>query len=351
MDRLNVRVGALALKNPLICGSAEHLMEEAGIRRALAAGAGAVVIKSTNESEAAREQLARTDYALLDSTWRRLPWSGAPPRDAGLFCRSGLSERRFEEWLELAIRMDRLAASYDAYLVASLVLADLEPAIAFARQIEAAGIRILELNIGAPHGDEAAPGAIRLIRSTEAVADVTARLRSAVSIPLWIKLTGRSDDLPALAQAARTAGADAVTLMGRFMAFVPDLDTMTPLLGTHAAYGGPWALPLTCHWLVKTRQRVGPAFPVMATNGARNGLDIARFLLSGAHAVQMASAILVGGFAVVEQALEALHGYLERRQTTAAAIIGLAADRAGTYAAQPLRPGYWRQFAPHDSLD
>jgi len=53
-----VSVGAIDLKSPLICGSGEHLMYAQGIRHALAAGAAAVVSKSTNESEAARRQLA-----------------------------------------------------------------------------------------------------------------------------------------------------------------------------------------------------------------------------------------------------------------------------------------------------
>ena len=48
--RLRVRIGALNLKNPVVCASGEHVMTEAGIRAALDAGAGVVVAKSINES-------------------------------------------------------------------------------------------------------------------------------------------------------------------------------------------------------------------------------------------------------------------------------------------------------------
>ena len=43
-ERLGVRLGRVALRNPVICGAGEHLIEAAGIRSALAAGAAAVVV-------------------------------------------------------------------------------------------------------------------------------------------------------------------------------------------------------------------------------------------------------------------------------------------------------------------
>jgi dihydroorotate dehydrogenase len=344
MPSLATRIGAIALKNPLVCGSGEHTMSAAGIERALAAGAAAVVAKSTNESEAAKRQLDRTDYALLDSTWRRLPWDFAPPPDAQLFCRSGLAQQDFAPWLEMVARLDRDARTSDAYVVASLILADLERCAELARQVEQAGIRILELNIGAPHGGEAAPGAIVLEREAERVRAITARIRAAVAIPLWVKLTGQSDDVAALAVAAKAGGADAVTLMGRFMAFLPDVETLVPVLGTNAAFGGPWALPLTCRWLAVSRKALGPDFPLLATNGARTGLDLARFLLAGASAVQATSAILAGGFGVIDTMLAEFSYYLGRKDLDAAALIGVAADRVQAYRDQQSRPGFWRQF-------
>src|SRR5262249_32479486 len=65
MTELRVAVGRIELKNPVIAGSGEYSMTPGGIRAALAAGAAAVVAKSTNESAAAKAQLDGTDYALL----------------------------------------------------------------------------------------------------------------------------------------------------------------------------------------------------------------------------------------------------------------------------------------------
>ena len=347
---LSVRVGKIALKNPLICGSGEHSISSRGIRAALAAGAAAVSAKSTNESDAARRQLDGADYALFDSRWTRLPWDFNPPPDAQLFCRSGLIQEPFDAWLERIAALDREARERDAYVLANLILADLGQCAAMARKVEQAGLRVLVLNVGAPHGDEAAKGAIVLERFSGRIKTVVEKIRESVSIPLWVKLTGQSEDVAALAQGAKEGGADAVIVMGRFMAMLPDVETRAPSLGTMGAIGGPWALAITCRWLALARKRLGTEFPLIATNGARSGLDIARFLLAGASAVEMSSAVMAGGAAAISDALREFENYLLKNGITAKSIIGEAADKLGTYQQQLARPGHWKKFVPPEML-
>lgn len=339
-----VRIGSVALKNPLICGSGEHTMTVGGMRAALAAGAAAVVAKSVNESDAARRQLDGTDYVLLDAAWNPLPWDFHPPADAQLLCRSGLSQTGFETWLAELVALDGEARRSDAWVIPSLILAGLPQCVEYAQRIEAAGLRVLELNIGAPHGPEAARGAIITEREASRVREITATVRAAVKLPLWIKLTGQSEDVVGLARAAREGGADAVIMMGRFLAMVPDLDTQAPVLGTSAALGGPWALALTCRWIALTRRALGAEYPLIGTNGARNGRDVARFLLAGATAVEMTSAVMAGGTRVVSESLTEFSAYLESRGQRAQDLVGLAADRMQAYSEQQSRPGIWREF-------
>jgi dihydroorotate dehydrogenase len=349
MTRLKISVGSLHLKNPVICGSGEYTMTAAGIRSAIRAGAGLVVAKSTNESDAAKRQLDGTDYMLLDSNWHRLPWDFNPPADAQLFGRSGLVQSDFEPWLEKLAGLDKEAREHDSYVVPSLILSDLERCADFATQVEQAGFRALEVNIGAPHGDEASKGAIVLERSADRVQSITGRLRTATALPLWIKLTGQSEDVPSLAEAAKHGGADAVILMGRFMGFVADLETQRPLLGTNAAIGGAWALALTSRWLVLTRKQIGRDFPLIATNGARNGLDVARFLLAGASAVEMTSAVFTQGARVLAESIAELDDYVATCGISATDLVGKAADAVQSYGEQPGRPEYWRDFLPPDA--
>ena len=197
MARSNVTVGRTALKNPLIAGSAEHLIEADGVRRALRAGAGAVVVKSTNELERGRDQLQRAEYMLLDDEWREIAWTPSAPPTAFIACRSGLAPQRFDAWLEQTARLDREAKTMDAYAIASLIVADVGQAVAMAKQVEQAGLRVLELNIGTPYASQAR-GVVSTELDPERVVTIVSAVREAVGMPLWVKITGQSERVPRL---------------------------------------------------------------------------------------------------------------------------------------------------------
>ena len=349
MTDLRCSIGQIILKNPVICGSGEHVMTEEGLRSALDAGVGAVVAKSVNETQAAKDQLDRTAYALLDGDWNRLPWNFTAPRDATLACRSGLQKMDFDAWLDIVARLDAEAATSDQYVIGSIILGDLEAAVDMAKQTAAAGVRVLEFNIGTPYGDEAS-GVVTTERAAARVTENIKAVCDAVDIPVWAKITGQSENVAALAQAARDGGAKAVVLMGRFLGMIPELDTQAPLLGTNLGTGGGWALPMTCYWLAKSRKALGADVPLIGMNGARGGNDVLRMLLAGAHAVEISSAVFTNGFSVLSEAVETVEKYLSDRGQTPADILGRAADQVVPFADLPQRPGYWEQFAPPGAI-
>ena len=347
--RLATAVGGVRLKNPLIAAAAEHFLDPEGPRRALRAGAGAVVVKSTNESQAARDQLDRAEYVALDARWNPVPWDASAPDDATIACRSGLTPEPFEEWLDRTAALDREAKGFDAYAVASLILAGLEAAPGMARAVEAAGLRVLEFNIGTPYASQAAKGAVATELDPERVRTIVATIRDAVTIPLWIKLSGQSERVPDLARAAFEAGADAVTMAGRSLGLIPDLETQAPMLGTSLGIGGFWNLPLTCHWLALTRAGLGPERALIGTNGARSGHDVARMMLAGASAVAMASPVMLRGYGLIAESLAELEAYLAGKGMNAADLVGRAADSRKTFADMPPRPGNWRNYVPRST--
>lgn len=344
---LRTRVGGLELKNPVICASGEHVMTEAGIRAALAAGASVVVAKSINENQAARDQLAQTDYLRTGEHWERLDWQG---HGGNILCRSGLQPRASKDWIAAIAALDGEARTRDAYVAASVILADLEAAVELARAIEAAGIRLLEFNVGTPYGDEATHGGVTTERAAARILEQVAAVTAAVKIPVWVKLTGQSENVTALAVAARDGGATAVTMIGRMLGMLPDLESMAPALDTNLGYGGPWALPLTCYWLARSRKQLGAGYPLIGTNGARSGHDVARMLLAGASAVEMCSAVMTGGFGVLGAAIDELSAYLARHNASAQAIVGRAAEGVKPFAALPARADAWREFVPAATL-
>ena len=344
MTRSSVSVGSLPLKNPLIAGSAEHLIVADGVRRALRAGVGAVVVKSTNETERGRDQLQRAEYMLLDENWREIAWTPDAPATAFVACRSGLTPQSFAAWLEQTAQLDREAKAMDSYAIASLIVADTGRAAAMAKQVQQAGLRVLELNIGTPYASQA-KGVVSTELDPARVSAIVSTVRAGIKIPLWVKITGQSERVPELASAAFAAGGEAVVMAGRLLGLIPDVETMQPHLGTTLGVGGYWNLPLTCHWLSEARRALGAGKPLIGTNGARTGHDIARMMLAGASAVEMSSNVMLRGSPALKDALDEFGAYLQRKRVSAADLVGVAADRRKTFPEMPLLPDNWRKYA------
>lgn len=346
MTDLSAHLGRIQLKNPIICASSEFTMTLEGVRAALKAGAGAVIAKSVNEAPGAARQLDIAEYVMLDSAWAISPWDDAGLEDS-LFCRSGLAQAPLDQWLEMLARADAEARAHDAYVAGSITVADAAPAARIAAAMEAAGLRWIELNLSAPHGREAVGGAVRQVSDAEAVRDYVAAVRAATTVPLTVKLTAQTADPLALAERAIAAGADMLVLMGRFQGFIPDIETMEPILGSAGAIGGRWALPLTLYWISKCFKLL-PATPLVATNGVRTGDDVVRALLSGARAVEIASAVLSRGAGPISEMLAGLEAYCARKGIARLdEIVGRAADAALGYGAVPpvKRTSYpWDRF-------
>jgi dihydroorotate dehydrogenase (NAD+) catalytic subunit len=344
-DRLATRIGGLQLRNPVICASGEPVMTEAGIRAALEAGAAGVIAKSVNERPEAAAQLDRADYVELDA-------AGVPAtHGVSLFNRSGLAQRDAAEWFAAIAVIDRHAAQDAQFVAASIVLSRADGAVMLGGMARQAGLRVFELNVGAPHASEATPGVITQEADPARLADLVARVRAATQgMQLWVKLTGLSSNLPELAAAAKAGGADAVCMMGRFMAMVPDLATFAPVLGTSAAYGGGWALPIVCRFLALSRRATGAEFPLLGTNGARTGDDVARMALAGASATELCSVVMHEGFSGLTRIISELDAFLLARGVHFADLIGRAADALHSYGDQPQTPQRWRDFVPRETL-
>jgi dihydroorotate dehydrogenase len=169
-------------------------------------------------------------------------------------------------------------------------------------------------------------------------------VRAAISIPLWVKITGQSERVPDLAAAAFEAGGEAVVMAGRSLGLIPDLETLEPMLGTTLGVGGSWNLPLTCQWLALSRARLGSDRPLIATNGAQSGLDIARMMLAGARAVEMATPVMMRGVGLLSESLAEFEVYLKRKQMKAVDLVGVAADRCRPFSAMPLNRDNWKNY-------
>src|SRR5690606_29398357 len=140
----------------------------------------------------------RAEYAVFDEQWRSVPWGPNAPAGATIDCRSGLVRIAFDQRLEDAVALDREAKRQDAYAIPSIIVADLDRAVEMARRVEQAGLRALELNIGTPYATEARKGAVTTEFNPDRATAMVAAVAGAVSIPVWVKLTGQSERVPDL---------------------------------------------------------------------------------------------------------------------------------------------------------
>jgi dihydroorotate dehydrogenase (NAD+) catalytic subunit len=215
-----------------------------------------------------------------------------------------------------------------------------------ARQIEQAGIRVLELNIGTPYAREAKKHTVTTELDPARVELIVSTVRKAIKIPIWVKTTGQSERVPDLADAAFRAGAETVVMAGRLLGLIPDVDTLKPMLDTALGVGGYWNLPMTCYWLAVSRAKLGRDKPLIGINGAQNGLDVARMMLAGASAVEIASAVQLRGYDVLSSAVTEFERYLAEKNVSAMDLIGHAADARKSFAEMPPRPDNWRNYIP-----
>ena len=335
---LRTTLGALELRNPVICGAGEHVASRDALLAAIDAGAAAVVAKSANETDAGRRQWETREWTLIGDDRRAMPVEPRAPRSASLMNRSGLVPTPWDEWLETLAHADTYAAERGAYVVASLIPGDEARLGGLAADAVAAGVRWLELNLSAPHAPEAIdPDAIESVLSAGRAAELTARVRAAADAPLTVKLSAESPELVAMTAAVREAGADSVAIFGRHLGFLPDLATRRPVLGSFGAISGPWALPHALTWLAKVRAELGSDVPLIGTNGARSGGDVARFLLAGASAVQVATSVIVEGFSALGRFVAELERYLDEAGVDANEIVGEAADAVLSYEEAAMR--------------
>lgn len=130
--------------------------------------------------------------------------------------------------------------------------------------------------------------------------------------PRWAKLSPNATDVVAVAAAAQSGGAEAVTLINTLMATAIDPQARRFRLGSgHRGGGlsGPAIRPVAVR-AVYDVHRALPELPVVGVGGVARGVDAAELLLAGASAVQVGTATFADPRAPLV-VLEELHGWLE----------------------------------------
>lgn len=180
-------------------------------------------------------------------------------------------------------------------------------AVAERLDAESDGIAALEINVSCPNVKE---GGISFSSDTRAMASVVSAVRSATSLPLITKLSPNVRSMPEFAKAAADAGSDIVSMINTLPAMAIDIETHRPKLANiTGGLSGPAIKPVAVKMVYETAKAV--SIPIIGMGGIMTAEDAVEFLIAGASAVAVGTAIFADPMAPVK-VLHGLEDYLVR---------------------------------------
>jgi len=326
----------VTFKNPLAAASAEPTLNFANMKKCIDAGAGSVIAKTMTDSPEMRELTQRAKWRFLNA--KHEVCHGKVPRSFSLYSRSGLALEPPEDFMKEITQTVKYAEQKDAVVIGSIGSTEIDGWVTLGKQMEDGGVPLIELNFGCPH-PKLMPGVrtgMNVGQDFDYACEITRKVSDALDVPIIIKVTPQVTDLVQFSDMLHKAGAKAVTLTNRFIGFVPDIETGQPLIYGKAGVGGPWTKPLTLRWINEVRTALGDKLHITGTNGAYDWRDIVMFIMSGAHIVQMCSAVMCYGYDWLDKQVKGLETFMdEKGYQTIDQMLGIATDACMEYSQMP----------------
>ena len=209
----------------------------------------------------------------------------------------------------------------DRALIVSIMLPMQEESWAkYVPMIEDTGADGLELNFGCPHGMSERGMGSAVGQVPEYIKLAAEWCKKYARVPVIVKLTPNITNILPAARAARDGGADAVSLINTLNSIMRvDYDTLTiyPATdgkGSHGGYCGPAVKPIALHMVAEiARSRETAGLPISGIGGITDWRDAVDFLALGATTVQVCTAAMVYGFKIIDDLVDGLDNYLDRK--------------------------------------
>ena len=165
----------------------------------------------------------------------------------------------------------------------------------------------------------------------DAAARVVAAVRRETSplLPVLAKLSPDVTDIVAIAQSCVDAGADGLSMVNTLLGMVIDTEALRPVVaGRTGGLSGPAIHPIAvrCVWQVHAAL---PEVPILGMGGIMTGLDALQFVLAGASAVAVGTAVFADPHAPVRVLAELRQALSERGFARLADAVGYAHRPAG----------------------
>jgi dihydroorotate dehydrogenase (NAD+) catalytic subunit len=297
---LSTTLGSLHLKNPTMLASGIMDEDAGSMRRMISSGAAAIVTKSigTHPREGyANPTVIELDYGLLNAM-------GLPNPGIDLYG---------EEITSLHATQIPIIGSIYASTAGEFSN--------LASKMQQYGAAAVELNLSCPHAQHYG---LEIGSDPHIVADIIKSIKTIAHLPVFVKLSPNIMNIIEIAQAAQNAKADAIVAINTVKAMKIDLETTRPVLSHKTGgYSGKALKPIGVRCVYDIAQNV--SLPVIGVGGITTGEDAIEYLMAGASAVQIGSAVYYRGPEVFMKICEEIDAWMEKHSYSGLSeLIGVA---------------------------
>lgn len=288
MADLNIKVGKLQLKNPVMTASGTfgygtEYSDFMDISRI-----GGIIVKGTT---------------LRDRQGNPYPRMAETP--SGMLNAVGLQNKGVEYFIN---HIYPTLKDIDTNILVNLSGSTIEDYIEAAEMLNSLDkIPGIELNISCPNVKE---GGMAFGTSCLSAAQVVKAVRRVYEKDLMVKLSPNVTDIVEIALAVEAEGADSVSLINTLLGMAINAETRKPYLSTiTGGLSGPAVKPVALRmvWQVANAVKI----PVIGMGGIMNTADAIEFILAGASAIQIGTANFIDP-TITEKVIEGIDDYLNR---------------------------------------
>lgn len=285
----------LVLNSPLVASASPLSRDVEGICRLEEAGASAVVLYSLFEEQLRQEEVD-LEYHLSAGT-------ESFAESLTYFPQPSEFQTGPEGYLE---HIRKAKSSVSIPIIASLNGSTLGGWTKFAGEIERAGADAIECNIySIPTDPKQTSDEIE-----KTYIDIVRAVKSAVSIPVAVKLSPFFSNMANMAHRLQDAGADGLVLFNRF--YQPDIDLEELEIRPNVLLSTQQSLRLPLTWIGILYGRLKTS--LAATSGVHGADDVIKLLMVGANVTMMCSALMRNGVNQLRHVERQLREWMEEHE-------------------------------------
>ncbi|NHJ85211.1 MAG: dihydroorotate dehydrogenase, partial [Asgard group archaeon] len=163
----------------------------------------------------------------------------------------------------------------NAPIIASIFGKDVEEFVAVAKTLANGKPDAFELNVSCPHGGKF--GAI-IGQDPELVREITQKVKKAVNVPIFVKISPNLTDLKLPANAAIEGGADGIVVINTVRAMAIDIKFRKPILANKfGGLSGPAIKPIAVKCIYDIFSEFGDKTQIIGVGGISKWEDVVEF--------------------------------------------------------------------------